>query len=193
MKKFQTWAGVISVAVGLMIQAARAEQSAVVKKDRVNVRAQASQGSEVITQLKKGESVTVVDEVTPKKRKRGEPQVWDDRHQIRDRVMIDNEKIEEAQARPKNVELELRQRDQRHDHDQRQHRRQQRPAQDREPGEVQKSPGQERERAVQLAPLGGIEDRESGEVNEGKERQLNAERNGCVSGKAVGDAREIED
>jgi len=76
MKKFQTWAGVISVAVGLMIQAARAEQSAVVKKDRVNVRAQASQGSEVITQLKKGESVTVVDEVTPKKRKRGEPAKW---------------------------------------------------------------------------------------------------------------------
>ena len=53
MKTFQTWAGVISVAVGLIIQAAWAEQSAVVKKDRVNVRAQASQGSEVITQLRR--------------------------------------------------------------------------------------------------------------------------------------------
>src|SRR5438445_11861053 len=76
MKKFQTWAGVISVAVGLMIQAARAEEAGVVKKDRVNVRAQASQGSEVITQLKKGETVTVVEEVTPKKHKRGEPAKW---------------------------------------------------------------------------------------------------------------------
>ena len=76
MKKFQTWAGVISVAVGLMIQAARAEQSAVVKKDRVNVRAQASQGSEVITQLKKGETVLVLGEVVPKKHKRGEPARW---------------------------------------------------------------------------------------------------------------------
>src|SRR5947207_8977866 len=76
MKTFQTWAGVISVAVGLIIQGARAEQSAVVKKDRVNVRAQASQGSEVVTQLKKGETVTVIEEVTPKKHKRGEPAKW---------------------------------------------------------------------------------------------------------------------
>jgi len=54
----------------------RAEEAAVVKKDRVNVRAQASMRSEVITQLKKGETVTVLEEITPKKRKRGEPANW---------------------------------------------------------------------------------------------------------------------
>ena len=68
------WA--FSVAVGLVFWTARAEEAAVVKKDRVNVRAQASQRSEVITQLKKGETVAVVEEITPKKRKRGEPAIW---------------------------------------------------------------------------------------------------------------------
>jgi SH3-like domain-containing protein len=65
-----------SIAVGLAVLTCRAEESAVVKKNRVNVRAQASQGSEVITQLKKGETVAVIEEVIPKKHKRGEPAKW---------------------------------------------------------------------------------------------------------------------
>jgi len=69
-----TW--VFSVAVGLVFWTARAEQAAVVKKDRVNVRAQATPRSEVITQLKKGETVMVLEEITLKKRKRGEPASW---------------------------------------------------------------------------------------------------------------------
>ena len=76
MKTTQRWPWAVSVAVGLVVLTARAEEAAVVKKDRVNVRAQATQGSEVITQLKKGETVTVLEEVTPKKHKRGEPAKW---------------------------------------------------------------------------------------------------------------------
>src|SRR5439155_22792729 len=52
------------------------EEAAVVKGDRVRVRGQATLRSEVITQLKKGETVIVLEEVTPKKHKRGEPAKW---------------------------------------------------------------------------------------------------------------------
>src|SRR6266516_1838258 len=76
MKKNGRWGGVILVALGLVLATARAEETAMVKKDRVNVRGQASQGSEVITQLKKGETVLVLGEVVPKKHKRGEPARW---------------------------------------------------------------------------------------------------------------------
>src|SRR2546425_5971150 len=40
MKTNQRWAWAVSVAVGLVVLAVRAEEAAVVKKDRVNVRAQ---------------------------------------------------------------------------------------------------------------------------------------------------------
>src|SRR5437016_95335 len=76
MKTNRSAAWAFSVAVGLVFWTARAEEAAVVKKDRVNVRAQASQRSEIITQLKKGETVAVLEEITPKKRKRGEPASW---------------------------------------------------------------------------------------------------------------------
>lgn len=71
--------GLVALALALVLAlapAVRAEESAVVKKERTNVRAQASAGSEVITQLKKGENVTVLEEITPKKHKRGEPAQW---------------------------------------------------------------------------------------------------------------------
>ena len=74
MKMNRSWA--ITVAMGLAVLTVRAQETAVVKKDRVNLRAQATQSSEVITQLKKGEIVTVLEEVTPKKHKRGEPAKW---------------------------------------------------------------------------------------------------------------------
>src|SRR5882672_7502325 len=70
----RVWA--ISVSAALLAVAARAEESAVVKKNRVNVRAQATPTSEVITQLKKGETVIVLEEIAARKPKRGEPAKW---------------------------------------------------------------------------------------------------------------------
>jgi len=54
----------------------RAEEVATVKKDRANVRGQATAKSEVITQLHKGEAVRVLEEITIKNPKKGEPAVW---------------------------------------------------------------------------------------------------------------------
>lgn len=53
-----------------------AEQTATVTRDRVNVRGQASLSGEVITQLKRGERVTVLEEITLPKPKEGEPAKW---------------------------------------------------------------------------------------------------------------------
>ena len=46
------------------------------KRDRVNVRGQAKLKSEVVTQLKQGEAVTVLEEIEVKKPKKGEPSKW---------------------------------------------------------------------------------------------------------------------
>ena len=72
----QRWVWAVCLALGWLALSAGAEEVAVVKKNRVNVRAQAVPTSEVITQLKKGETVVVLEEVTPKKHKRGEPAKW---------------------------------------------------------------------------------------------------------------------
>jgi uncharacterized protein YraI len=61
---------------GLMMMAVRAAETATVKRNRVNVRGQATQNSEVITQLKKGETVVVLEEISPGKPKKGEPARW---------------------------------------------------------------------------------------------------------------------
>ncbi len=63
-------------AVGLVMMPVRAAETATVKKNRVNVRGQATQNSEVITQLKKGETVVVLEEISPAKPKKGEPARW---------------------------------------------------------------------------------------------------------------------
>lgn len=76
MKMKQRLAWAVSLVSGLAVFAASAEQTAVVKKDRVNVRGQASQKSEVVTQLKKGETVTVLEEIEAKKPKKGDPARW---------------------------------------------------------------------------------------------------------------------
>ena len=73
MKTIQRWVWTVCLAFGWLAIAAGAEEMAVVKKDRVNVRAQATPASEVITQLKKGETVTVLEEIAARKHKRGEP------------------------------------------------------------------------------------------------------------------------
>jgi len=53
-----------------------AAETALVKRDAVNVRGQHSTASEVITQLKKGDKVTVLEEITIKKPKPDEPSKW---------------------------------------------------------------------------------------------------------------------
>src|SRR4029434_8154330 len=49
---------------------------AVVKQNNVNVRGKAAISSEVVTRLKKGDTVTVLEEVTLKKPKADEPAKW---------------------------------------------------------------------------------------------------------------------
>jgi len=55
---------------------APAEETAIVKDKRVNVRGQATLNSEVVTQLKKDEKVTVLEEIPVAKPKKGEPASW---------------------------------------------------------------------------------------------------------------------
>jgi len=76
MKKMNRWVWAVCLAAGLWAMSAGAEEAAVVKKNRVNVRAQATPNSEVITQLKKGETVIVLEEIAARKPKRGEPAKW---------------------------------------------------------------------------------------------------------------------
>ena len=76
MKNMQRWVWAVCLAAGLLAISAGAEESAVVKGDRVRVRGQATLKSEVITLLKKGEIVTVLEEIAAKKPKRGEPANW---------------------------------------------------------------------------------------------------------------------
>ena len=76
MKTNQRWVWAVCLAIGWLAISAGAEEVAVVKGDRVRVRAQATLKSEVITLLKKGETVTVLEEIAAKKHKRGEPAKW---------------------------------------------------------------------------------------------------------------------
>jgi hypothetical protein len=76
MKKKQRWVWAVCLAVGLLAISAPAEEAAVVKGDRVRVRGQATLKSEVITLLKKGETVTVLEEIAARNPKRGEPAKW---------------------------------------------------------------------------------------------------------------------
>ena len=76
MKTNQGWVWAVCLAVGWLAVSAGAEESAVVKGDRVRVRGQATLKSEVITLLKKGETVTVLEEIAARNPKRGEPAKW---------------------------------------------------------------------------------------------------------------------
>jgi len=76
MKRKQQWVWAVGLAFGWLAVSAGAEESAVVKGDRVRVRGQATLKSEVITLLKKGETVTVLEAIAARKPKRGEPANW---------------------------------------------------------------------------------------------------------------------
>ncbi|MBI3192485.1 MAG: SH3 domain-containing protein, partial [Pedosphaera parvula] len=71
------WQAGIAVALAVFTGAqAVAEELATLKADRVNVRGEATLNGEVITQLRQGEKVTVLEEITVEKPKPGEPAKW---------------------------------------------------------------------------------------------------------------------
>ena len=76
MKKI-VWRVLAAIALaGLSSIHSQAAQTAIVKGDIINVRGQPTISSEVVTQLKQGESVTILEEITPARPKAGEPQKW---------------------------------------------------------------------------------------------------------------------
>ncbi len=62
--------------LGLIPPVAARAQLAVCKTDHVNVRAQATTSAEIITRLKKGDSVFILEEITLKKPKADDPANW---------------------------------------------------------------------------------------------------------------------
>lgn len=71
-----SWLAVAAVIGCFLIAVCRAEETAVVKDPRVNVRGQPTIFSEVITQLQKGETVTILETVTNSTAKLGDPAEW---------------------------------------------------------------------------------------------------------------------
>jgi uncharacterized protein YraI len=75
--KTNVWRVLAAIALaGLSTIHSQAAQSATVKADIINVRGKPTIFSEVVTQLKQGESVTILEEITITKPKAGEPQKW---------------------------------------------------------------------------------------------------------------------
>jgi len=66
----------LAAALCLCAGGAFAADEAVVKAARVNVRGQPTTGSEVVTQLKQGEKITVLEEIVHPKPGKGEPAKW---------------------------------------------------------------------------------------------------------------------
>jgi uncharacterized protein YraI len=66
----------LAAALCLSVAGAFAADEAVVKAARVNVRGQPTTGSEVVTQLKQGEKVVVLEEIVHPKPAKGEPAKW---------------------------------------------------------------------------------------------------------------------
>ncbi|MBI4327468.1 MAG: SH3 domain-containing protein [Chloroflexi bacterium] len=64
------------IILGLLGSEVSAEETATVNQKRINVRGQASLYSEVVTQLQKGETVTILEEITVEKPKPDEPAKW---------------------------------------------------------------------------------------------------------------------
>jgi uncharacterized protein YgiM (DUF1202 family) len=75
--KTNVWRVLAAIALaGLSTIHSQAAQTATVKADIINVRGKPTLFSEVVTQLKQGESVTILEEITIAKPKAGEPQKW---------------------------------------------------------------------------------------------------------------------
>lgn len=77
MKQNQPFAWLAAVIFSAsLVTGASAEQTATIKENFVNVRGQPNLIGEVITQLKKGETVVVLEEITVEKPKPGDPPKW---------------------------------------------------------------------------------------------------------------------
>lgn len=76
MNRLSLFGGVIAVVLMIQGSSRAAEHVAVVQENKVNVRGQASLVGEVITQLQKGEKVTVLEEIVLEKPKPNEPARW---------------------------------------------------------------------------------------------------------------------
>ena len=75
--KTNTWLFLLALlAAAPVVATANAEEVAVVRENNLNVRGQPSFTGEIITRLKKGEEVTVLEEITLEKSKPGEPSKW---------------------------------------------------------------------------------------------------------------------
>jgi len=75
--KMNSWLVVLTLLGAVPVVAtANAEEIAVVRENNLNVRGQPSFVGEIITRLKKGEEVTILEEVTLEKSKPGEPSKW---------------------------------------------------------------------------------------------------------------------
>jgi hypothetical protein len=66
----------LALFVGLATLVSRAEETAVVNEPTVNVRGQPSFTGEVITQLKQGEKVVILEEISASKPEKGDPEKW---------------------------------------------------------------------------------------------------------------------
>lgn len=66
----------LATALALSVAAAFAADEAVVKAPRINVRGQPTTGSEIVTQLKQGEKITVLEEIVHPKPAKDEPAKW---------------------------------------------------------------------------------------------------------------------
>lgn len=66
----------LAAALCLSVAGAFAADEAVVKAARINVRGQPSTGSEIVTQLKQGEKITVIEEIVHPKPGKDEPAKW---------------------------------------------------------------------------------------------------------------------
>ncbi len=76
MKTNYRWAFWGMLAAGLAGATLNAEETGVVQGNNVNVRGQASLAAEIVTRLKAGDTVTVLEEITVEKPKKGEPAKW---------------------------------------------------------------------------------------------------------------------
>src|SRR5436190_13937662 len=74
--KIYCWVATFVLLSGVVFRAATAEETAVVTQNTVNVRGGPSLYSEVITHLKQGDKVTILEEITPQKPKPGDPDKW---------------------------------------------------------------------------------------------------------------------
>jgi uncharacterized protein YgiM (DUF1202 family) len=70
------WSLAVLLVTATLGAAGATERKAIVTADRVNVRGQATLNSEIVTQLREGEEVLVIEEIPVKNRQGGEPSAW---------------------------------------------------------------------------------------------------------------------